>query len=463
LDGEFVNEGVLNQHTRQKAFSAAQAFDIVKSLIKPTGGKVMKKTKLFSSILITGLFVWGAFCTSALAKDVVIGYTGPLSGPGAGYGRDVGNGIKMAADDINKAGGITVKGKKYMIKVESLDDRIDPTAAVNNARRLAARSGAHVIFNPVFNTIAPLMQINQQRGSQFLLMAYSSTPKIEQIPNKLTVSIPPPFTAYVDAFSDIAWKKGWRKGAMVVTLGAYGDEWREAFKHHWEAKGGQILADKPANYYTETDFSAQLSAALATHPEFLLIGGPSEPTGLVIEQAQNLGFKGGFLLVDQAKMDYIADVVFKGDLSKMGNVIGVAEILGLPSPVIPEWNKRYEKQFGVHNTFEAMLNYSATMIVAHAMEKAGTVNNPKAIKAAFPKVLPQNAQIIPTPFLGILKTQGKLLTPTTVGQIENGKYSKVYEYVWWAKDEAAYKKALKSIPTSDNIVTEWLPLKGYLQ
>ena len=36
---------------------------------------------------------------------------------------------------------------------------------------------------------------------------------------------------------------------MMVTLGAYGDEWREAFKHYWvNEKGGEIIADKPANY-----------------------------------------------------------------------------------------------------------------------------------------------------------------------------------------------------------------------
>ncbi len=404
----------------------------------------MRRTKHLSLSLFLGFLSWVFLCTGAWAADVVIGFTGPLSGPGAGYGRDNVNGLQMAVDDINKAGGITVKGKKYNLKLEALDDMIDPTAAVNNARRLRSRSGARVIFNPVFNTIAPLMQINEQRGSEFLMMAYSSTPKIEQIKNDLTVSIPPPFTAYVEAFSDLAWKKGWRKGAMVVTLGAYGDEWREAFKHHWTSLGGEILADKPANYYTETDFSSQLSAALATNPEFMLIGGPSEPTGLVIEQARNLGFKGGFILVDQAKMDYIADVVFKGSYEVMGNVVGIAKVLAVPSPVIKDFNTRYEKQFNVHDTFEAMLNYSALHVVASAMEKAGTVTDPKAIKAAFHKVLPQNPNKVPTAFYGLLKT--KLLVPGTVGVVDNGKYEKSYQYIWWAKDEAAYKKVLSHDP-----------------
>lgn len=407
------------------------------------------------------LFSWTLVCAGAWAAEVVIGFTGPLSGPGAGYGQDNLNGLKMAANDINKAGGITVKGKKYTIKIQSYDDMIDPTAAVNNARRLRSRDGARVIFNPVFNTIAPLMQINQRRGSDFLMMAYSSTPKIDEIKNDLTASIPPPFTAYVRAFSDIAWKKGWRKGAMVVTLGAYGDEWREAFRHHWQEKGGTILADHPANYYTDTDFSSQLSAALATKPEFLLVGGPSEPTGLVIEQARNLGFKGGFVLVDQAKMDYIVDVVFKGKLDLMNNVIGVARVLDVPSPVAHDFDTRYTKAFGVHNTFEAILNYSALRIVASAMEKAGTVKDPRAIKANLAKVLPQDANKVPAAYLGSLKT--KLLISTSVGVIENGAYAKAYQYIWWAKDKADFEKVKKLIPPGESMEVRWMPLTGYLQ
>jgi len=420
----------------------------------------MKQVKRFSFSLMLAMAAVAFMAAGVWAAEVVIGFTGPLSGPGAGYGRDNANGLKMAVDDINARGGITIDGEKYTFKFETFDDMIDPTAAVNNARRMYSRSGARVICNPIFNTIAPLMEINEQKGSEFLLMAYSSTPAIDQIKNDLTASIPPPFTAYVKAFSEMAWEKGWRKGAMVVTLGAYGDEWREAFKEHWVNElGGEILADKPANYYTDTDFSSQISAALSENPDFLLIGGPSEPTGLVIEQARNLGFKGGFILVDQAKMDYIADVVFDGDLSLMNNVIGVCAVLELPAPVVKEFNTRYEETYGVHNTFEAMLNYSALNIVFDAMKEAGTVDDPKAIKAAMAKVLPQSEENVPTPYLGTRET--KLLVAATAGIIEDGKYSRAYQYLWWPKDEEDFEKYKDMAP--GGIETRWLPVEGYLE
>ncbi|MFW6297844.1 MAG: ABC transporter substrate-binding protein, partial [Desulfosalsimonas sp.] len=214
---------------------------------------------------------------------------------------------------------------------------------------------------------------------------------------------------------------------------------------------------KPANYYSETDFSSQISSAISDNPDFLLIGGPSEPTGLVIEQARNLGFEGGFILVDQAKMDYIANVVFDGDLSLMDNTVGVLRVLDLPSQVVKDFNTRYEEEYEEHNTFETMLNYSALNLVVDAMKEAGTVDDPKAIKAAIPKVLPQSDEDVPAPYLGTLDT--KLLVAATAGVIEDGKYAKAYQYLWWPEDEAAFEKYKEMAPSG--VETRWLPLKGY--
>lgn len=126
------------------------------------------------------------------AKEVVVGYTGPLSGVAAEYGQDCANGIEMAVNEINAAGGITVKGQKYQFKLVKLDDMVDPTKAVNNCRRLRDQYKAPAVFNPVFNTIAPMAKINEEKGNEFLIMAYTSTPKAIDIGNKLLAAIPPP-------------------------------------------------------------------------------------------------------------------------------------------------------------------------------------------------------------------------------------------------------------------------------
>ena len=81
---------------------------------------------------LTGLAVFLmllSWSVLGIAAEIIIGFTGPLSGPAAEYGQDCVNGIDMAVKEINAAGGVTVKGNKYTFRLEKLDDRVDPTLA----------------------------------------------------------------------------------------------------------------------------------------------------------------------------------------------------------------------------------------------------------------------------------------------------------------------------------------------
>jgi branched-chain amino acid transport system substrate-binding protein len=148
---------------------------------------------------------------TALADEIVVGYTGPLSGPAAEYGQDCLNGVDMAVKELNAGGDITVKGKKYTFRLEKLDDRTDPTQALNNARRLKANK-AVAIFNGVFNTLASMAKVNEEKGNEFILMAYTSTPKVVQLGNKLLVgTTAPPFTIYIQQFVDLARRRAGRR------------------------------------------------------------------------------------------------------------------------------------------------------------------------------------------------------------------------------------------------------------
>jgi branched-chain amino acid transport system substrate-binding protein len=169
---------------------------------------------------------------------------------------------------------------------------------------------------------------------------------------------------------------------MVATLGAYGEEWRHAFRDYWKKVGGTITIDKPANYYTETDFSAPLTAALATRPDAMLIGGPSATTALVIEQARGMGFKGGFILIDQAKMDYIATIL-KG-VKLMENTIGVAGAMTVTVPVSTAFEKRYVSATTAGH-LGSPAKYGGMIALSRAISGLGKVNDVDAIRAAFPK------------------------------------------------------------------------------
>ncbi len=66
-----------------------------------------------------GMILWGIvflsfFLTAAAwgAEVVKVGFTGPLSGGAAKYGKNCLDGMVMAVEEINAKGGITVAGKK---------------------------------------------------------------------------------------------------------------------------------------------------------------------------------------------------------------------------------------------------------------------------------------------------------------------------------------------------------------
>ncbi len=414
---------------------------------------------LGSVVLVLALMALGAASDvyGQAAKEVVIGYTGPISGIAAEYGQDCANGVEMAINEINAAGGITVKAQKYQFKLVKLDEGLDPTASVNNCRRLRDQYKAPAVFNPLFNSLAAMAKINQEKGNEFLIMAYTSTPKVIEIGNKLLVASPPPFTVYVRGFADIAWEKGWRKAAMVVTLGAYGDEWRAAFKEYWQKKGGEITADKPANYYTETDFSAPLTAALATKPDVLLIGGPSASTALVIEQARGLGFKGGFILIDQAKMDYIENILKSTKL--MGNLIGVAGVALSPTQSAPAFEKKYKSLYKRMLTWEVSLNYDAMYALSRAMVAAGTVEDPIAIRAAFPKAFPLLGDKFPVEYWGITPG-GRMEIAGSIQTIDQaGKYGPVKLVVYWFKTEKEFKQFTSQATLIGNTTWGFFPFE----
>jgi len=412
----------------------------------------MRKLK---GLVFLAVFIWGvAFqAADARAEEIVIGYTGPLSGPAAEYGQDCLNGVEMAINEINVKGGITVKGKNYMFRLERMDDRTKPQMAVNNALQMHKEFKMIAVFNPLFGSLAALMKVNQDKKHEFLVMAYTSVPDISEMGNRLTITLIMPYTIYNKVFTNLAWNKGWRKAAIVVTAGAYGDEWRKAFRKEWEKKGGIVTLDKATNYYTRTDFAVPLAEALATNPDFLLIGGPSSTTALIIEQARAKGFEGGFVLIDQAKLDAVYPVMEK-PLGLEGS-IGVAMVNSIPYSSTEKFKQNYTAPYKRNYTWESVANYTGMHALARAIVAAGTTTDVRAIRAAFSGVFPLLGDRYPMEVYGILPN-GRLLSTPVVQTMKHGKFKAPNLYVWWTRSQKEFEKIQKT--TRGSIPLTWFKI-----
>ena len=358
----------------------------------------------------------------AQAQEVVkIGYTGPLSGGAALYGKNVLSGIQMAVDEIN-ATGLQVNGTKVTLEVVALDDKYAPAEAAINARRLVQQHKTPAVFVPHSGGIFALQAFNEQE--KFLVMAYSSVPRITDAGNKLTIRIPPAYTGYIEPFVKAQMKRYGKNVAMVPADHDYAKAWVQAFVPAWEGAGGKVVGNNPMSYTKATDFYTGVSRAIADKPDVMFVGGPSEPTALVVKQARELGFKGGFIIMDQAKMDEMAKVT--NGLAMLEGSIGVMPLVNDARPVAQAYNARYKKLHdGRDATTEMSLNYTMTWALANAMKLAGTTTDAAAIRARMPdavKALPKDVN--PNEVEGI-DAKGGSMADTVVGWVQKGKIEPV--------------------------------------
>jgi branched-chain amino acid transport system substrate-binding protein len=323
----------------------------------------------------------GATGTAFAQQVVKIGYSGPLSGGAALYGKNVLSGMEMAVQEIN-AKGLEVAGQKVRLEIVALDDKYNPSETAINTQRLVQEHKAPAVLVPHSGGSFAVMATNE--AQKVLLLSYTSVPQITERNNKLTLRIPPEFTSYVKPFVNHAMGKYGKNVAIANADHDYAKAWTAAFKPAWEAAGGKVVAENPMSYNRATDFYSGVSRVLASKPDVLFIGGASEPTGLVIKQARELGFKGGFVIIDQAKMDEIGKIT--GGYGPLEGSIGVLPVVEDSSPVTKAFVERFRKTHpGRDPSSEVSLNYTTVHATALAMKLAGTTTDAAAIRAQLDK------------------------------------------------------------------------------
>lgn len=372
-----------------------------------------------SAVIIAMASSLGA--TAQTSSDTItIGYTGPLSGGAAAYGTDVQHCLQMAVDEINAAGGVKVGGKKATFKLVSLDDQYRPPNAVANAKQLTQQSNAVIVFCPHSGGILAIQAMNEKSSPKFVLGAYSSEPAILKQDNHLTVMIPPSYDAYFKPYIATEMKRFGKKLGLLATTSAYGKAWADGFRKAWEAAGGSVTGDYGVDYNTTTDFSSAVTKALNDKPDVMLVGGPSQPTGLVIKSARNQGYKGGFAMMDQAKFEQVEDVA---PLAQLEGTIGVVPFRDY-GPGVGQFIPRYLQKFGSSRqpNSEVGLNYETMHIFASAIALANS-SDPAAIMAKLPqavKMLPGTYRV--ADINGVSKA-GHLLLRAGLAVVNKGKYT----------------------------------------
>ena len=319
--------------------------------------------------------------------EVVIGYSGPLSGAGAIYGQGSLDALMMAAEDANAEGGIMIDEQRYSIKVVGLDDEYRPDLAASNARRLVEQYDVTVIFCPHAGGILAMQQFNQDEG--FLIGGYTTFDLIVQTGNELTFRMAPPMAAYYSPMADWAYtEKGYTRAALLPANNLYGVTWRDGFKEKFESLGGEVTYSADLDYGSG-DFYGSLTPALASNPDVMLVIGPSEPSAILVTQARELGYKGGFVFGEQVTID---DMIQFVGMDALANSIALAPAgrTYYENDYQEAFSSRFLGKFPQYSSVNTQhqINYEALWYIIKSMEIANSITDATAIRAAMPEAIP---------------------------------------------------------------------------
>ena len=218
---------------------------------------------------------------------IEVGWIGPLSGVNAILGHWDTQGIELAIDGQNAKGGI--HGRQ--IHLDKLDDAADPTQSINDAQRLITQNHIVACFcTPNSGTtlaIEPLLTRNKivqytpglagnltAKGSSYI---FRDTPVGLAFENTLVTFL--------------AQQKQFKSFAIITDTTDYG-QGEATYQTQTLQKFGLTPLTIQKYGANDTDFTGQLDAIIAKHPQVLLFGGSEVASGLIAKQARRLGFTG---------------------------------------------------------------------------------------------------------------------------------------------------------------------------
>ena len=306
------------------------------------------------------------------ASEIVIGTHQDLSGPIKGWGVPVSNGMKMAVEEINAAGG--VQGRKIRLVVE--DSGYDPKKAVLASQKLIERDKIFAMVGPMGSpTVLAAQDILLDAGvlQLFPLTAAEFTFKFDPAKpqERLKFNNLLPYVESTRAALKymMEWKN-FKKPCIMHQDDEYGKNVLDGFNQQLTA-----MKVQPASITSykrgASDFSAQIAKMKSDSCDLVVLGAVlREPIGAMTE-AKKLGWDVTFL---GATPTNVMEVPMLGKEA----VEGLYAASGFEIPYedtakgkVKDWLVNYKKMFSTDANTQAIIGYNAVMTFAFYANKAG--------------------------------------------------------------------------------------------
>ncbi|MBR0970031.1 MULTISPECIES: ABC transporter substrate-binding protein [Bradyrhizobium] len=355
-------------------------------------------------------------------SEIVIGTHQDLSGPIKGWGVPVSNGMKMAVEEVNAAGG--VNGRKIRLVVE--DSGYDPKKAVLASQKLIERDKIFAMVGAMGSpTVLAAQDILLDAGvlQLFPLTAAEFTFKFDPAKpqERLKFNNLLPYVESTRAALKymMEWKK-FQKPCIMYQDDEYGKNVLDGFSQQLTA-----MKVQPASITSykrgASDFSAQIAKMKSDSCDLVVLGAIlREPIGAMTE-AKKLGWEVTFL---GATPTNVMEVPMLGKEAVEG--LYAAALFEIPyedtaKGKVKDWLATYKKMFGTDANTQAIIGYNAVMTFAFYAQKAGKdLTGQKMLDAL--ESGDKFVDIFNSPPTKFSKTDHLASTITQVQQVKGGRW-----------------------------------------
>lgn len=303
----------------------------------------------------------GAAAGSGVFK---IGGIGPTTGGAADYGLNVQNGVQLAVDEINAAGGVN----GYQLELNFQDDEHDAEKSVN-AYNTLKDWGVQMIVGCVTSNPCIAVSEKAHEDNMMMLTPSGSAVKCVQYDNAFQVCFSDPNQGAASAQYIGEHNLATKVAIIYDSSDVYSSGIYESFVKGAEGQNFEIVAQEAFTADSKTDFSVQLQKAKDAGADMVFLPIYYQESSLILTQANAMGFAPKWFSCDG--MD--------GILSVENFDVKLAEGVMLLTPFAADskdeasqkFTAAYEAKYGSTPTQFAADGYDAVYILKAALEKSG--------------------------------------------------------------------------------------------
>ena len=311
--------------------------------------------------------------------EITIGEYGSLTGSEANFGHSTDEGMRLAVEERNAAGGLDMGGKKVKINFPATeDDASDAPKAETAVKRLIDDKGVIAILGEVAssNSLAG-GKVCQARGIP-MISPSSTNEKVTQIGDYIfRVCFLDSYQAAVVARFAKDGLKAQRAAIFTNKSQTYSVGFSDEFEKAFTKYGGQIVA-KQSYSPTDQDFSGALNSIKNANPDVILVPGYYSDAGSIVKQARSLGITKPILGGD----GWDGEDLFKiGGSAVEGCYFSDHMAINDPRPKVQNFVKAYQAKYNKVPLSLAALGYDAANLLMDAIQTAKSTDK-KAIRDA---------------------------------------------------------------------------------